>query len=188
MDLEGAKLQLEQRATSVQQQLDLRTEELNTTKAALVVAEAHARHAEQQVECCIQRMGSSTPRPSRDLGLLSDLLTEAECAMVEKALISHVPAEHLHRLLLGLSPTEGDLLPWLGLAGCCKAAFDKAGGLLGMLWLCLCEVSNNTVASVMSHEQHAPVIRQCMSLSCRLRLFKARVRSSQKATVAVYPG
>jgi hypothetical protein len=44
------------------------------------------------------------------------------------AVCTGVPAEHVHRLLLGLSLDCDDLRPWLGLAGCCTAALKAAAG------------------------------------------------------------
>ncbi|WIA09549.1 hypothetical protein OEZ85_008944 [Tetradesmus obliquus] len=88
--------------------------------------QARGSSAEQQLCEAQQQLLVSTPRPKRDLGLLADLLTAGEAQLVEQALIAGVPAEHVHRLLLGLSLDGDDLRPWLGLAGCCSAALKAA--------------------------------------------------------------
>jgi hypothetical protein len=61
------------------------------------------------------------------MGLLADLLTAEELALAERALIAGVPAEHVHRMLLALTPGGADVGPWAGLLGCCRPAIDAEG-------------------------------------------------------------
>lgn len=46
-----------------------------------------------------------------------------------------VPAEQVHRLLLGLSPSGTDMRPWLEVAGSCVPALQRAAGEL-QCWGC----------------------------------------------------
>jgi hypothetical protein len=72
-----------------------------------------------------------------------------------------VPAEHVHRLLLGLSLDGDDLRPWLGLAGCCSAALKAAAGETAIIkagaaavqnwWLCSCGTAADLGCNACTH-------------------------------------
>ncbi|GBF91767.1 hypothetical protein Rsub_04071 [Raphidocelis subcapitata] len=97
---------------------------LEAARAAEVGATARAEAAEAEAERLAAQLGGCTPRPRRDMGLLSDLLTEAELGLVEQALIASVPPEHVHRILLALTPRGSHVAPWGALLGCCRPALD----------------------------------------------------------------
>eukprot|EP00878_Enallax_costatus_P033734 GHUV01037287.1.p1 GENE.GHUV01037287.1~~GHUV01037287.1.p1 ORF type:complete len:714 (+),score=230.60 GHUV01037287.1:420-2561(+) len=67
--------------TSLEEQIADLTGQVQTWEKRALAAEAVRQGLEEQLEC-------STPRPRRDLGLLSDMLTQTEQQMVEQALVA----------------------------------------------------------------------------------------------------
>lgn len=72
---------LDNQVKSLQEQAEDLTNQLQSWRARALAAEGVRQDLVQQLEC-------STPRPKRDLGLLSDMLTPAEAQVVEQALIA----------------------------------------------------------------------------------------------------
>lgn len=124
---EGAQRAAEAVAAALHYRLDATQAELAVAQQELVTTRARAAAAEEAAASQRQQTGSSTPRPSRDLGPLSDLLSSQEAAMVQAALVAGVPAPIVHQLLLGVMASGQDAMPWLGLLGCCRSMLEAAG-------------------------------------------------------------
>ncbi|KAI8470981.1 MAG: hypothetical protein J3K34DRAFT_508101 [Monoraphidium minutum] len=123
-ELEAANLGLTSDCEQLRAARDAAEAGLAAAEAAAADAARCAAAAEADEGRARARLGASTPRPRRDMGLLSDLLTQQELALVERALIAGVPAEHVHRMLLALTPGGADVGPWGELLGCCRPALD----------------------------------------------------------------
>ncbi|KAF6260393.1 hypothetical protein COO60DRAFT_1637651 [Scenedesmus sp. NREL 46B-D3] len=126
LDLESTNSQQAASVASLQRQLLSSQQQAQALSGQLAAWQARGGAAEQQLDEAQQQLLVSTPRPRRELGLLADLLTAAEAALVEQAMIAGIPAEHVHRLLLGLSLDGEDVRPWLALAGCAAVALKAA--------------------------------------------------------------
>lgn len=88
MDLEAVNQQQQTTISTLQQQLLSSEQRAGELSSELAAWQARGSKAEQQVAELQQQLRVSTPRPQRDLGLLSDLLTPEESLLVEQALIT----------------------------------------------------------------------------------------------------
>jgi uncharacterized protein involved in exopolysaccharide biosynthesis len=88
LDLETTNSQRTTSITSLQQQLLSSEQQVQDLGGQLAAWQARGSRAEQQLDEAQQQLTVSTPRPKRELGLLTDLLTAAEAQLVEQALIA----------------------------------------------------------------------------------------------------
>ncbi len=88
LDLETLNQQQAATATSLQQQLLAAKQQVESLESQLATWQARGVRAEELVADLQQQLGARTPRPRRDLGVLTDLLTAGEAQMVEQALIA----------------------------------------------------------------------------------------------------
>jgi septal ring factor EnvC (AmiA/AmiB activator) len=88
LDLETTNSQQAASITSLQQQLLSSEQQVGDLSSQLAAWHARGSRAERQLDEAQQQLGVSTPRPERELGLLTDLLTAAEAQLVEQALIA----------------------------------------------------------------------------------------------------
>jgi len=90
VELEVANSQLTDLSSKLQSALTDATAQLEGSLATAADASSRAAAAEASAEQLRAELGVSTPRPRRDMGLLSDLLSARELALVEQALIAGV--------------------------------------------------------------------------------------------------
>jgi hypothetical protein len=88
LDLETTNSQQTASITSLQQQLLSSEQQVQDLSTQLAAWQVRGSRAEQQLAAAQQQLTASTPRPKRELGLLTDLLTAAEAQLVEQALIT----------------------------------------------------------------------------------------------------
>jgi hypothetical protein len=88
VDLEAANSQLADEGARLRAALSEANADLEVARSSAEDARRRAEAAEGAAEELEQRLGACTPRPQRDMGLLSDLLSEGELALVEQALIA----------------------------------------------------------------------------------------------------
>lgn len=87
-ELESTNLQLSEQVTLLQRDLQEASASLHDARGTAEDARARAAAAEEAAEQLRGQLGVSTPRPRRDMGLLSDLLPGEELVLVEQALIA----------------------------------------------------------------------------------------------------
>jgi uncharacterized protein involved in exopolysaccharide biosynthesis len=88
LDLETINSQQTTSITSLQQRLLSSEQQVQDLSGQLAAWQARGSRAQQQLGEAQQQLTVSTPRPKRELGLLTDLLTSAEAQLVEQALIA----------------------------------------------------------------------------------------------------
>lgn len=103
-ELESVNLRLSNDATQLRASLEAAAAEAAASRAAAESAAARADTADAEAARAREARGASTPRPRRDMGLLSDLLRPDELALVEQALIAGARARG-----------ENGCLAWLAL-------------------------------------------------------------------------
>ncbi|GAX74672.1 hypothetical protein CEUSTIGMA_g2120.t1 [Chlamydomonas eustigma] len=87
--------------------------------------------AQQEAADALSQMHALTPRPRPPPCPPWDLLDEGQSALCVRALREGCSPEDLHRLLIGISHSGDDLLPWFDkLVGCCRALDPSHPGLL----------------------------------------------------------
>jgi uncharacterized coiled-coil protein SlyX len=102
-DLETANSQQQTSIASLQQQLASSQQQVQDLSSQLAAWQARGSRAEQQLSEVQQQLVVSTPRPKRELGLLTDLLTAGETQLVEQALIAGEQCVLCHRWTLARS-------------------------------------------------------------------------------------
>jgi hypothetical protein len=95
-ELETENLRLADSGAVLQKSLNEAQKELSSARCTAEDRAARAAAAEAELARAHEQLGTSTPRPRRDMGLLSDLLSPEELLLVEQALIAgaHLCYQH----------------------------------------------------------------------------------------------
>ncbi|GFR43695.1 hypothetical protein Agub_g4805, partial [Astrephomene gubernaculifera] len=111
---------LERQLAANQMRLERCQLDLAERDKELAAALARVQASADELGSMREEFGARSPRPAQPRTPPWELMQPDEAALTLAGLRAGVPAQDMHRLLLGVSATGGNVLPWCHLLGTCR--------------------------------------------------------------------